>query len=334
MHLPAFLNDVTIPLLEYHRRAREWYRSLRPEHPVFFDEDHQVWVVIGYPEGLRVRDDHATFSSAHNIRELDFSTIAGMDPPRHTQMRSLVTQALSARTIAKMAPDVEAITHDLLDQAFEHEQVDWVAELAHPLPLQIVAQMLGLPKEDWPLYRNWTDAAVNQRDNWAQASQNFGQLFTQAIEEHKRQPKQDVLGLLLTAEVDGQRLSFLDVIGFCFTLFVAGYITTANLLGNAILCLDQHPESLALLRANRDLVPRFVEEIVRYMHPFRGVPSDIKLVEGRYVTADTQLGGQLIRKGDFVKVDHLSISIQRAPSTVIKHLGMACIIAWARPWPA
>lgn len=307
MHLPSFLHDLEIPVLDYHRLLRAWCRTMRDEHPVTYDEDHRVWVVFRYEDGLRVRDNYEVFSSAHNLGDSDFPSIAGMDPPRHSQMRSLVTQALSARTIAGMASQVEATTNDLLRRVLPAGEMDWVADLAHPLPVQVITQMLGLPFDDWAKYRYWADLIVNQRPQWSQAVQGFWQVFTEAIEAHQQRPQHDVLSLLIAAEVEGKRLSFMELIGFCFTLFIAGYITTANLLGNAILCFIEHPEALEQLRQTPALVPKAIEEILRYMHPVRGNPG-VKLVEGRVVTIDTSLGGQTIRAGEHVRIDHYSIN--------------------------
>jgi cytochrome P450 len=308
MPLPSFLYDLTIPPLEYHRRSREWYREMRANQPVVYDDDHNIWLVMRYEDALRVSNDHITFSSASFIRELEFSIIAGMDPPDHTRMRTLVTQALSKRTFEKLVPDLEDIVTNLLKKALPKSEIDWVADLAHPLPLQVIAHMLGLPLDGWPQYRDWADACVNQRPNQMEAAMQFMQVFIRAIEDHQQHPQDDVMSLLIAAEIDGDRLKLPELIGFCFTLFVAGYITTSSLLGNTVLCFDQYPEALSLVRQNPKLIPRAVEEVLRFMDPFRGFPADTRLSEGRYVTTDTELGGQLLRRGDRVKVDQSSVN--------------------------
>jgi cytochrome P450 len=307
MRFPAFLNDLTIPLLDYHRMQCEWSRTMRDEHPVVYDDDQQVWIVFRYEDGLRVRTNYEVFTSAYNLGDTDFPSIAGMDPPRHTQMRSLVTQALSARTIAAMESQVETITSDLLKRVLPAGEMDWVADVAHPLPVQVITKMLGLPFEDWATYRVWADMIVNQRPDWSQAVQGFWQVFTKAIEDHQQHPQQDVLSLLIDARVEEKSLTFMELIGFCFTLFIAGYITTANLLGNAILCFNEYPETLAQLRQDSSLLPKAVEEILRYMHPVRGNPG-VKLVEGRMTTVDTTLGDQFIPAGQHVRIDHFSMN--------------------------
>src|SRR5579859_2455370 len=235
MHLPNFLYDADIPALEHHRRTLDWCREMRERHPIVYDEDHRMWMVFRYDDGLRVRRDHATFSSENMIpAEHNFKSITNLDPPRHQQLRSLVTQAFSARTVNAMAPQVEAIVERLLDGVAARGEMDWVAELANPLPLQVIAQMLGLEPRDWPLYSRWTESLVSRTEAMGEGVSGFMDRFASAIEERQAEPRDDVLGLLISAEVDGERLGYGDLIGFCFTLFVAGYITTTNMLGNCL----------------------------------------------------------------------------------------------------
>lgn len=231
-----------------------------------------------------------------------------MDPPCHTQFRSLVTQALSARTIAEMAPDVETFTTELFDHVLPAGEMDWVSDIAHPLPVLVISKMLGLPREGWRQYREWADAMVNQRPGWSLAVQNFWLLFKDAIEAHQREPQNDVLSLLIAAEVDGKSLNLMELIGFCFTLFIAGYLNTANVLGNAVLCFHEYPEVLEQVRQEPGLLRKAIEEVIRYMPPTQEIPGDIKLAEGRMATTDTYLGDQLIRKGQHVKVNRLSVN--------------------------
>lgn len=308
MQIPPFLKERTTPLLEFHRVLRDWYRMMRAEQPVVYDEEHQIWLVFRYEDALAVRNDYKTFSSVTNIASTEIASIAGVDPPRHTEMRSLITQALSARTMAGMEPQVREIVRELLDRVLPTGEMDWVTDLAHQLPIRVIASMLGLPGEQCTQYREWADTLLNQRADWMGAAQNFWGVFIQAIEEHQQHPKNDILDLLIAAEGAGKRLSFTDLIGFCFTLFMAGYITTTHLLGNAMLCFEQYPESLTRLRQQPELLPSAVEEVLRYMHPIRGLPGDVKLVEGRAATVDTTLHGQRIRTGEHVRIDHFSIN--------------------------
>jgi cytochrome P450 len=178
--------------------------------------------------------------------------------------------------------------------------MDWMQDLAHPLPVIVIAELLGLPREDWPQFKAWTDEIVNNGPQKEQATRSFAGRFAQAIAERRQHPRQDVLSGLLAAEVEGQRLSYEEVMGFCFTLFIAGNITTTSMLGNAILCLDAHPAEWARLRRDPALLPSAVEEILRYMPPGRIGATD--LIEGRTAKTDVLLGEQLIGAGQRVLI--------------------------------
>jgi cytochrome P450 len=227
-----------------------------------------------------------------------------MDPPRHRQLRSLITQAFSARTIAQMAPQIERIVDELIDRVQARGEMDWMSDMANPLPVMVISDMLGLPREEWRQFKAWTDALMSFNPAMVQAQQHFIPYFVEAIEERRKAPGNDILSLLITAEVDGERLSFPDLMSFCFTLFIAGNITTTNSLGNAILCFDQHPEELERLRQHPELIPSAVEEVLRAMPPGRVGPNGI--LDGRTATTDVQLGDQLIREGDRVLTVSLS----------------------------
>jgi cytochrome P450 len=324
MQLPSFVSDVTIPPLEYHRRLIDWCRTTRASHPVFYDEAHALWIILRYEDAVHF-DDYTTFSSAHRQEytqkaqagKQQFTNLISMDPPRHRQMRSLVTQAFSARTIAEMAPQIETMTRELLEPALPQKEMDWMTGLANPLPVMVIATMLGLPREEWANYKAWTDAIVNETAQAREAQRNLTAHFVQAIEEHHKQPRQDVLSRLIAAEVDGERLSYEDLMGFCFTLFIAGNITTTNLLGNALLCFDLHPEAFAALRQKPALLPTAIEEVLRYMSPFRSGPNN--LIGGRTVMKDTTLGGQPLPQGAQVVVNRVSVNFDEQQFTDPEH---------------
>jgi cytochrome P450 len=309
MELPAFVNDLSLPPLEYHRMLRQWNAEMRETAPIIWNKEDDSWLVFRYEDVFRVQSDYHTFSSEHTVKDRDpnaagIPSIIELDPPRHRQMRSLITLAFSARTIAEMAPQIEEIAADLLERVLSTGEMDWMADLANPLPVIVIANMLGLPREEWPQFKVWTDAIINKSPDQGEASQHFAQHFAQAIEERHRRPGSDILSRLIAAEVEGERLSFEALMSFCFTLFIAGNITTTNVLGNAMLCFDEHPQELERLRQHPELLPTVVEEVIRYMPPFRSGPND--LIEGRVVKSDTYVCDQLVRAGEKVQVSRLS----------------------------
>lgn len=305
MKLPSFLNDVSISPLEYHRLALAWCKEMRQASSVAYDEEKEVWLVFRYDDAVRVRGDYKTFSSEHMLPAgRGGGDIMLMDPPRHGQLRSLITKAFSTRTIALMVPLIERIVDELIDRVQANGEMDWMSDMANPLPVMVISYLLGLPLEEWRQFKAWTDALMSFNPAMMQAEQHFIPYFVKAIEERRKAPGNDILSLLVTAEVDGERLSFPDLMSFCFTLFIAGNVTTTNSLGNAILCFDQHPEELERLRQHPELVPSAVEEVLRAMPPGRVGPNGI--IDGRIATTDVQFGDQLIREGDRVLTVSLS----------------------------
>lgn len=311
MKLPAFISDLSTPPVEYHRQLRAWSREMREHSPIVWDDDSAGWLVFLYDDVSRVQSDYQTFSSEGTVGAKEAQTqqrsspsIIEMDPPRHRQMRSLITQAFSAKTVANMAPQVERIVDELLEGIIKRKDCDWMSDLANPLPVIVIANLLGLPVEEWPQFKEWTDAIINESPQAQEASKQFSQRFDKAIKSRQEKPGFDILSLLIASEVDGERLSYDDLMSFCFTLFIAGNITTTNVLGNAMLCFNEYPEEFARLRQHPELIPSAVEEVIRYMSPFRAGPNG--LVLGRVAKMDIEVSGQLVRKGEYVQVNRLS----------------------------
>lgn len=310
MKLPAFVSDLSMPPVEYHQQLRQWSREMRERSPIVWEDDSRSWLVFRYDDVTRVQSDYQTFSSEGTVgkkemqQEESGTSIIEMDPPRHRQMRSLVTQAFSARTISGMTPQIEQVVDELLDGIIARKECDWMIDLANPLPVLVIANMLGLPLEKWPSFKQWTDAIINESADAQEATKQFSEYFDEAIKKRQQQPGSDILSLLIKAEVDGERLSHQNLMSFCFTLFIAGNITTTNVLGNAMLCFNENPEELERLCRQPELVPSAVEEVIRYMSPFRAGPNG--LVLGRVAKTDVEISGQLVRQGEYVQVNRLS----------------------------
>lgn len=309
MKLPSFVRDLSLPPVEYHQQLRQWSKEMRATSPIIWDDESANWLVFRYDDVLRVQSDYRVFSSENTVspasrREGTSTSIIEMDPPIHQKRRSLVTPVFSARTIAGMEPQVTQIVDYLLDGIRARGSCDWVKEMANPLPVMVIANMLGLPIEEWQQFKAWTDAIISNGPEQQEANELFRERFIQVIEKRAQEPDSDILSMLLTSEVDGERLSFEDILSFCFTLFIAGNITTTSVLGNAMLCFDANPQEWERLRQQPELVPTAVEEVIRYMPPFRAGPND--LIQGRVVKSDVYLSGQHVRVGEQVQVNRLS----------------------------
>ncbi len=298
----------TNPNREQIYASYDWYRQMRETQPVSFDPNFQAWNLFRYDDVARVLSDHATFSSDMNrfipaeYRDANplNSSILRMDPPRHHKLRQLVSQAFTPRMVAQMESRIKEITSGLLDQVQAVGEMDVIRDLAAPLPVTVIAEVLGVPTERREEFKQWSDAFISgdaeatQEDMQAsmQAVSSMVSYFTQIIEERRAHPKSDLVSALLPAEVDGERLSNEELIGFCVLLLVAGNETTTNLIGNIILCLDENPGSVQRLRANRGLVPNALEEALRYYSP-------VKLM-ARWAVTETTLGDQRIEAGQLL----------------------------------
>ncbi|KAA5836028.1 cytochrome P450 [Saccharopolyspora hirsuta] len=286
--------------------AQFWLRGVRPDHPVEHDEATGIWNVYGYPEVLAALSDPSTFSS--NTQRLvpetspQFSegNLVQMDPPEHNKLRKLVSHAFTPKVVADLEPRIAELTNELLDAV--HDRTELVADLAYPLPVIVIAELLGVPSSDRGLFKKWVDAMFDssnqfslkerskeQEEYFAKAMEQVQQLTDYLVEharERRRQPREDLLSKLVLAEVDGARLSDNEVANFGMVLLIAGHITTTMLLGNTVLCLDAHPEQYAKIRADRSLVPSAIEESLRFFSPFAAV--------SRSTTRDVELGGRTI----------------------------------------
>ncbi|HZC05007.1 MAG TPA: cytochrome P450 [Ktedonobacterales bacterium] len=308
-----------------------WYTRMRRESPVFVDPRSGVVSVFGYDDTQRVLSDYASFSSergVHNPSEeqaLSASMISS-DPPRHRRLRNLVTQAFTPRAVARLEPRISAIATDLLDRlrARRYEQVDFIEEFAAPLPVIVIAELLGVPAERRADFRRWSDTLVSNggERGWASladAQREMSSFFGQMIAQRRAEPRDDLISHLVEAEIGGQRLTPVELIGFCMLLLVAGNETTTNLLGNAILSVDEQPEAWERLRAAPQDIPAAIEEVLRYLSPvqsmFRQARGEERL--GDIVTHPGQpviawIGSANRDETQFADADRFDIS--RAPN--------------------
>ena len=283
---------------------------MRATQPVFKHPEWDGWQVFRYADVSRVLNEYATFSSdsqrmaqaegSQGGRDPIGSSILQMDPPRHRQLRNIVTQAFTPRMVAQLEPRITAITNELLDHVLASGEMDVVRDLAYPLPVTVIAELLGIPSELREDFKRWSDAIVageesmteEERKALFQEIQGMYGYFTQVLEERRQHPQNDLVSALLAASVDGQRLSTMELLGFCSLLLVAGNETTTNLLGNMIICFDENPGVVERLRKNRKLVPGAIEETLRYYSPVKEMP--------RMTTTETMIGDQRIGPNQFI----------------------------------
>ena len=289
----------SFPALEQPLNPFPHYEAMRRSDPVFQDPVTGAWHVFGYQDVQRVLSDHAAFSSRFGgdnpteTGQLFAASLINTDPPRHRQLRSLVTQAFTPRAVEALAPRISALTAELLDPVVPAGSTDLIEQLAYPLPVIVIAELMGIPAEDRDRFKQWSDVIVSQSpdagEDHSSGNREMAEYFLAMIEQRRQRPGDDLISSLLRAEIDGQRLSIMELLGFCTLLLVAGNETTTNLIGNAVLCLTDVPGTAERLAAEPELLPPAIEEVLRYRSPVQSMY--------RVAAVDTELHGRPIPAG-------------------------------------
>jgi cytochrome P450 len=301
----------------------EVYAEARERAPVFFAERFGFWVVTRHEDVLRVLKDGVTFSSRDALTsspvELpdevqavldegwpEMPVIIDTDAPLHTAIRGLVTRAFTPRRVAEMAPRIEEVATELLDRLRPRGHADIVRGFAWPLPLTVVGDMLGIPHGDLERLHEWSvdwlrlkqpGATVEQQLAWARSTVELQRYFMALLDEREREPGDDLTSALLAAarEVEPP-LSRDAVMGVPLDLVVAGHVTVTRAIGNALVLILGEPGRAQALRAEPELIPAAVEEILRLESPAQGL--------FRTTTREVELGGATLPAGARVMVHY------------------------------
>ncbi|MCM3271500.1 cytochrome P450 [Paenibacillus elgii] len=285
----------------------KWYRKMREEAPVRWDEERRTWDVFGYEEVKTVLDRKEVFSSRvfRDGKSLFENGLLNLDPPKHTQMRDIVNKAFTPKAMKDWEPRIQAITNELLDAVEGKQEIDLVEQLSYPLPVLVIAEMLGVPAKDQRKFKDWSDQAVAGPANNSEEAKSeqlrkqqqvVGELyayFKEIIELKKKEPADDIISVLLQASVNGESLTEEEIVGFCILLLVAGNETTTNLITNAIYTFLEYPEVYRQIKNEPDeLLPAAIEEVLRFRSPVQA--------SFRFVQEDVVLGGKELRAGEYV----------------------------------
>lgn len=277
------------------------FGRMRDAAPVFHDEPSGTWHVFRYEDVQRVLSDHASFSSRmggddpSETGQLFASSLITTDPPRHRQLRSLVTQAFTPKAVDALAPRISELAEELLDRTAPLGTADLIAELAYPLPVIVISELMGIPAEDRDRFKRWSDVIVSQTRSGPADEDHRGtnvemtEYFLNLIEQRRSRPGNDLISNLLKAEIDGQKLSVVELLGFCALLLVAGNETTTNLIGNAVLCFTEVPGTVDRLLTEPSRLPQAIEEVLRFRSPVQSMY--------RVAVADTTLAGVPVPAG-------------------------------------
>lgn len=218
-----------------------------------------------------------------------------LDPPDHTRLRSLVHKAFTPRIIENLRPRIQQIADDLLDAMADKDEIDLIADYGFPLPITVIAELLGVPVEDRDKFRAWTQALLfegNFESSRASAME-FGMYMNAMIDDRQQHPQEDLLTGLVHVEEAGDTLDRMELLSMIFLLLVAGHETTVNLIANGTLALIEHSDQMRKLRANPGLMKPAIEEMLRYNGP-------VETTTWRHAFEDVEIGGKVIPQGDVV----------------------------------
>jgi cytochrome P450 len=287
------------------------FRRLRAEDPLPWHAPGPFWCALRHAEITRISRSPRAFSSAHGTQlfEVPFRvsgqrpafaqapSILQMDPPDHNRFRKIAIGAFTPRRVAALEPRLRELARESVAAIRPGEAFDFVERIAIPLPMLVIAELLGVPSSDRGDFRRWSDAMIEAGsggptpETLGTVRELFGYMTAKAA-ECRRAPRGDVLSTLALAEIDGRPLSDGELGVFCLTLLVAGNETTRNLISGGMRALLEHPEQWRKLCANPGLVPNAVEEMLRWVSPVQTFV--------RRVQADTELCGKKLRAGEYV----------------------------------
>jgi cholest-4-en-3-one 26-monooxygenase len=309
----AFTNGVPHDWFTYLRQNAPVYKHPEPGGPGF-------WVITKYDDVVAVGRDGATYSSDQRrggvvgLEDMpgmeDFGEggrlMLTMDPPDHTRYRKLVNRGFTPRQMRMLEPHIRDITSNILDEVIEAGGCDYVVDVAAELPLQVIAEMLGVPMEDRHKLFEWSNRMIGSEDPEYMVSQDLVQnaqveMFMYANElaaQRRQEPRDDIITALLDAEVDGDKLTEMDFNLFFLLIAVAGNETTRNSIAHGIKAFCDYPEQYQLLVEDPTRSRSATEEIVRWASPV--------MYFRRNVTRDTELRGQEIKAGDKVSIWYIS----------------------------
>jgi cytochrome P450 len=293
---------------EFHEDPYPTYAALRAHAPVYRNPEFGFLALSRHADVVAGFKDHERLvnSGGISLEMGDFGTdmsatlsFLGMDPPKHTRMRGLVSRGFTPRRVAELEPRIRAIATRHIERFIAAGRCEFVADFAGRLPMDVVSEMLGVPERDRDELRAWSDTVLHREEGvrgvppeGIAASLKLLQYFVKLVDERRKQPGSDLASALLQVEIDGDRLADKDIISFCFLMIIAGNETTTKLLANALYWLEKNPAARAEVAANPALIPDWVEETLRY--------DNSTQLMARTASCDFELHNEKIRRGEKV----------------------------------
>ena len=288
------------------------YRRLRSEDPVHRSPLGAL-VLSRYADCVAVLKDRRWSSDVRNAVQPGFEPdldVLGdarpflfLDPPDHTRLRGLVSKAFTPRVVEALRSRIQEIVDDLLDNVAGDGLLEVIHDVAYPLPVTVISEMLGVPPDDHETFKGWSQdlarsldpepvPSPDALDRLKKALDSFDDYFRRLIAERRKSPREDLLSSLIEAEEEGDRLTEVELLATCRLLLVAGHETTVNLIGNGTLALLRHPDQLRKLKDDPSLAGSTVEEVLRYDPPVQ--------LTGRIASEDMEVAGVTVPKGHSV----------------------------------
>ena len=284
------------------------YRKLRDHAPVFRAETANTWVLARHEDVTAALLDHQTYSSVNGVfptppdapfLESFLPMMITMDPPRHDQLRGLVSKAFTPRRIAALETSVDELAASLVERLNGNAtRADFIADFAGILPAMVIADLLGVPREDRQQFREWSSTLIQSNPAHGEVAEGLAAAaavytyFADFLADRRQTPRDDLMSALVAAEIDGHKLDDDELLGFCLLLLIAGHETTTNLLGNAAVVLAEHPHIRRRLAADPTFIGHAVEELLRYDSPVQAL--------SRVLTRDVTLHGSTMSRGESV----------------------------------
>lgn len=284
------------------------YARMREEEPIaklMFPDGQFGWMITRYDDAVDVLKDNRFIKDITKVygsegQSIFTSNMLFADPPDHRRLRGLVQQGFTPKLIESMRGHIQQIADELLDAVEGRAEIELIDDYAFPLPIIVISEILGVPLEDRDKFRTWSNSIVGASnsefdDQVYRHMQEFTEYLGRWFEKVRRDPGDDLISQLITAEEAGERLSEQELYGVVSLLIIAGHETTVNLIGNGILSLLQHPEQLRLLRDDPSLIKGAIEEMLRYNGP-------VEFSTSRWAGEDLEFRGADMKRGDLVIV--------------------------------
>ncbi|RWQ73132.1 cytochrome P450 family protein [Bacillus cereus] len=309
-------DGINLASAQFKEDAYEIYKESRKKQPILFVNQVEIgkeWLITRYEDALPLLKDNRLKKDWTNVFSQDIKNMylsvdnsdhltthmLNSDPPNHSRLRSLVQKAFTPKMIAQLDKRIERIADDLISDIERKGTLNLVDDYSFPLPIIVISEMLGIPKEDQAKFRIWSHAVIASPETPEEIKETEKQLsefitYLQYLVDIKRkEPKEDLVSALILAESEGHKLSARELYSMIMLLIVAGHETTVNLITNTVLALLENPNQLQLLKDNPKLIDSAIEEGLRYYSP-------VEVTTARWAAEPFQIHHQTIQKGDMV----------------------------------